>query len=102
MIFVDAENQIFKEITTNTQDAFQNYLKDTPTMAYQFKGDDLYAEDNGISRQKSYGYTIKGSHQSFFIGNALIFGTDENGGESDVGMSLMETQELISFITIGR
>ena len=61
--------------------------------------DTIYVDEEGLFHETVGGFMIVNSKINPLLGNALIIGTDEEGGATDVKMTVEEVEKSIIWLT---
>ena len=102
-ILIDSDNQVVREVNISQdnflQDSYRNIGNGCQMIEYvhyvNLKGHGMYVDEEGLFNTAEKGFSIE---NCVFVGNALIFGDDGEGNETDATLTLEEIESIVSWV----
>lgn len=70
-------------------------------VAHELKnGDTFLCDDEGLFKNYLHGFSVKGAHQEFFLGNGAVLGFTDTGDIREVQTPVEKIKELVKFVIL--
>lgn len=102
-LFIDSKERKIIEVNVSGLEDLQTYVGGWIALGTTLVKDNIentvFVDDEGLLKEPSNYFYIKGSHQPF-AGNGILVGTNDEGDSIDTNFNPSDIENLIEFLTI--
>lgn len=98
-ILIDSANRTVREVTVAGLKDMQRCVGGYIQIAHEWEsGDALYVDEEGLLKAQEHWFRISGQHSDHpMAGNGLIVGSDDEGENADVVLTVADVVPLVTF-----